>query len=200
MPINIRICIYTATIHHGIEIDRFAIHSSPSEHCCSSDESTRQGTATRSKSPARCGRRLDIAGSSRTRSTLTTRSHRTSKGTGCAHRAGRRICARQGTWSRARATSPHRLRRTVRIQRGRGDGLWYAGYRELERLDGRADFARCHRLSRRRHRFCVGRGRRCRRTYRPAIAALAAERFTVSAMVDKYVALYRDVIGDRGWI
>jgi hypothetical protein len=32
---------------------------------------------------------------------------------------------------------------------------------------------------------------------RIAIAELAAERFTVSAMIDKYVQVYRDVIGRR---
>ena len=37
--------------------------------------------------------------------------------------------------------------------------------------------------------------RRC--VDRPAIAELAAERFTVSAMIDKYVNVYRDVIGNR---
>ena len=32
---------------------------------------------------------------------------------------------------------------------------------------------------------------------RRKIAELAAERFTVAAMIDKYVAVYRDVIGNR---
>ncbi|PRC49388.1 hypothetical protein C6A85_74985 [Mycobacterium sp. ITM-2017-0098] len=32
---------------------------------------------------------------------------------------------------------------------------------------------------------------------RTAIAAGAADRFTVAAMVDKYVAVYRNVIGER---
>jgi hypothetical protein len=32
---------------------------------------------------------------------------------------------------------------------------------------------------------------------RLAIAELTAERFTVSAMIDKYVQVYRDVIGRR---
>jgi glycosyltransferase involved in cell wall biosynthesis len=32
---------------------------------------------------------------------------------------------------------------------------------------------------------------------RRAIAELAAERFTVATMIDKYVAVYRDVIGTR---
>jgi glycosyltransferase involved in cell wall biosynthesis len=32
---------------------------------------------------------------------------------------------------------------------------------------------------------------------RPKIAELAAERFTVATMIDKYVKVYRDVIGNR---
>src|SRR6185312_11031166 len=55
----------------------------------------------------------------------------------------------------------------VRLQRRRGDGLWYAGHRQRERLDGRTDRARGHRLSRRRLRFGGGRGD-CRGRARPA--------------------------------
>ena len=131
---------YAATIHHGIEIDDSPSIRIPASICCSSDESTpTRAPPTRSKSPADAAVGSTSPESSRTRSTLTTRSHRTSTATGCATSGPSTPLRVPRCWGRARATPPHRLRRTVRIQRRRGDGLWHAGHRQLERLDGRAD-------------------------------------------------------------
>ena len=53
-------------------------------------------------------------------------------------RAGRRRRARRGARRRPRPAPPDRLRRAVRLQRRRGDGLRHAGDRLRPRLDGRA--------------------------------------------------------------
>jgi glycosyltransferase involved in cell wall biosynthesis len=54
---------YTATIHHGIDIDEFAIHPSPGEHLLFFGRiHPDKGTAHAIEVARRCGRRLDIAG------------------------------------------------------------------------------------------------------------------------------------------
>lgn len=54
---------YAATIHHGIDIDRFAIHPSPGEHLLFFGRiHPDKGTAHAIEVARRCGRRLDIAG------------------------------------------------------------------------------------------------------------------------------------------
>ena len=54
---------YAATIHHGIDIDRFAIHPNPGEHLLFFGRiHPDKGTADAIEVARRCGRRLDIAG------------------------------------------------------------------------------------------------------------------------------------------
>jgi glycosyltransferase involved in cell wall biosynthesis len=54
---------YAATIHHGIDIDRFAIHQNPGEHLLFFGRiHPDKGTADAIEVARRCGRRLDIAG------------------------------------------------------------------------------------------------------------------------------------------
>ena len=54
---------YAATIHHGIDIDAFAIHPSPGEHLLFFGRiHPDKGTAHAIEVARRCGRRLDIAG------------------------------------------------------------------------------------------------------------------------------------------
>jgi glycosyltransferase involved in cell wall biosynthesis len=54
---------YAATIHHGIDIDAFAIHPSPGEHLLFFGRiHPDKGTAQAIEVARRCGRRLDIAG------------------------------------------------------------------------------------------------------------------------------------------
>jgi glycosyltransferase involved in cell wall biosynthesis len=54
---------YAATIHHGIDIDAFAIHSDPGEHLLFFGRiHPDKGTADAIEAARRCGRRLDIAG------------------------------------------------------------------------------------------------------------------------------------------
>ena len=66
----------------------------------------------------------------------------------------------------ARAPAPHRLRRTVRLQRRRGDGMRHTRHRPPPRLDARAHHRRRHGLPRRRRRRGRPSGRR-RRLARP---------------------------------
>ena len=76
---------YAATIHHGIDIDGFAIHPVPASICCSSVGSTpTRAPPTRSRSPADVAAGSTSPGSSRTRSTSATRSRRTSTASRCA--------------------------------------------------------------------------------------------------------------------
>ena len=54
---------YAATIHHGIDMDGFAIHPSPGEHLVFLGRiHPDKGTAHAIEVARRCGRRLDIAG------------------------------------------------------------------------------------------------------------------------------------------
>lgn len=54
---------YAATIHHGIDIDGFALHPSPGEHLLFFGRiHPDKGTAHAIEVARRCGRRLDIAG------------------------------------------------------------------------------------------------------------------------------------------
>ena len=54
---------YAATIHHGIDIDDFAVHPSPGEHLLFFGRiHPDKGTAQAIEVARRCGRRLDIAG------------------------------------------------------------------------------------------------------------------------------------------
>jgi glycosyltransferase involved in cell wall biosynthesis len=54
---------YAATIHHGIDVDQFAIHPSPGEHLLFFGRiHPDKGTAHAIEVARRCGRRLDIAG------------------------------------------------------------------------------------------------------------------------------------------
>jgi glycosyltransferase involved in cell wall biosynthesis len=54
---------YAATIHHGIDVDEFAVHPSPGEHLLFFGRiHPDKGTAHAIEVARRCGRRLDIAG------------------------------------------------------------------------------------------------------------------------------------------
>lgn len=54
---------YAATIHHGIDTDRFALHPNPGEHLLFFGRiHPDKGTARAIEVARRCGRRLDIAG------------------------------------------------------------------------------------------------------------------------------------------
>lgn len=54
---------YAATIHHGIDLDGFAVHPSPGEHLLYFGRiHPDKGTADAIEVARRCGRRLDIAG------------------------------------------------------------------------------------------------------------------------------------------
>ena len=193
---------YAATIHHGIDIDRFAVHPSPGEHLLFFGRiHPDKGTAARDRGrpPMRPSARHRRE-SSRTRSTSDDEVAPHVDGDRVRYLGRRRrLCACRGAGGGARATPPDRLRRAVRLQRRRGDGLWHAGHCQLERLDGRAD----SRTASPAFSSTTSIRRWPRSLLRASSTAarspqLAAERFTVSAMVDKYVKVYRDVIDSLG--
>jgi glycosyltransferase involved in cell wall biosynthesis len=93
---------YAATIHHGIDLDEFAIVPSPGEHLLFFGRiHPDKGTAHAIEVVRRCGRRLDVAGIIQDeqyfREEVAPRARRS---------AGRRACA----------APPDRLRRAVRLQ------------------------------------------------------------------------------------
>ena len=192
---------YAATIHHGIDIDQFDVHPGPGEDLLFFGRiHPDKGTAEAIEVARRAGAGSTSPASSRMRGislrgrTAARRRARTLSG------RRRRHGARRGAGRGSRPAAPHRLRGTVRVQRRGGDGLRHAGHRQRPRLDGRADRAWRHRLPGRGPRCGGGLGRSGRRTATGVgIAALATERFTVTAMVDAYVSVYRDAICGLTW-
>ena len=166
---------YAATIHHGIDTDAFALDPSPGDHLLFFGRiHPDKGTARRHR-----GRR-------RRRSSARHRRHHPGRAllrdevaphvdgdrvryvgpVGAGRPVGR---ARR----RPRPAPPHRLRRAVRLQRGRGDGLRDAGDRPRPGLDGRADRRRRRPASSSTARCATrcGRSRRPGRSTGPRIRA-----------------------------
>ena len=147
---------YLATIHHGIDTDAFALSTSARATTCSSSAGSTPTRAPprRSTSPLAAG--------------MQARDRRHRPGSGLLRRAGRAHGSTATAISfigavgagraigaprrRGRPAPPDRLRRAVRLQRRRGDGLRHTGDRVRPRLDGRADRGRRDRLPRRRRR------------------------------------------------
>ena len=124
---------YAATIHHGIDIDAFAIHPSPGEHLLFFGRiHPDKGTAHAIEVARRCGRRLDIAGIIQDEEYFRDRGRAARRRrAGALPRRCRHLCARRSAGGCTRAAAPDRLRRAVRLQRRRGDGLWHTGHRQL---------------------------------------------------------------------
>ena len=132
---------YAATIHHGIDVDGFAVAS----------ESRRASAVLRTHPPRQGHRRGDRGRPPMwpparhrrdhpRRGLFPQRGRAAHRRRACALPRRRRCpCARGSTGRCARAAAPDRLRGAVRLQRRRGDGVWHTGDRELEGLDGRAD-------------------------------------------------------------
>ena len=111
-------------------------------------------------------------------------------------RPGRARASAARCWA-ARGALLHldQLRRAVRVQRDRVDGVRHAGHRDATRLDARARPSRRERLPRR----DAGRGRcrrreRRRRLDRAAVRASVERRFDVERMVDEYLEVYRRIV------
>ena len=191
---------YAATIHHGIEIDRFAIHSSPGEHLLFFGRiHPDKGTAHSIEVARRCGRRLDIAG--------IIQDEKYFDDEVAPHVDGDRVRYIGPVDASARAEvlgAAHALLHLIDFDEPFGYSVVEAmacGTPVIANSRGSMGELISHGVT----GFLVddidsalAAVAAAGELDRPAIAALAAERFTVSAMVDKYVALYRDVIGDRG--
>ena len=131
---------YAATIHHGIDIDAFALHPEPGEHLLFFGRiHPDKGTAAAIEVAHRTGRRLDIAGIVQDEAYF--------RAEVVPHLDDDRVrylgpvdASRRSEVAgrRARPAPPHRLRRAVRLQRGRGAGLRDARDRPRPRVHGRA--------------------------------------------------------------
>ena len=191
---------YAATIHHGIDVDAFAVDPAPADHLLFFGRiHPDKGTAEAIAVAAAAGRRLVIAG--------IVQDERYFRDEVEPHVDGDRVRyvgpvgARRAVGRARRCprpAPPHRLRRAVRLQRRRGDGLRDAGHRPRPRVDGRAHHRRAHRVPRRRRRRGGAGGRPPPgRSTAAAIRSATVGRFDRSTMVAKYVAVYRDVLAAR---
>jgi glycosyltransferase involved in cell wall biosynthesis len=191
---------YAATIHHGIEIDRFALHPSPGEHLLFFGRiHPDKGTAHAIEVARRCGRRLDIAGIIQDQKYFDEKV--------APHVDGDRVRYLGPVDASARAEvlgAAHALLHLIDFDEPFGYSVVEAmacGTPVIANSRGSMGELITHGVT----GFLVddidsamAAVDAAGRLDRPAIAALAAERFTVSAMIDKYVKVYRDVIGDRG--
>ncbi len=95
-----------------------------------------------------------------------------------------------------RDVAPHRLRRALRVQRCRGDGMRYAGDHLPARVDARDRRRRSERLPRGLHGVgCRGGWARPATIDRLVVRASVEERFDAMRMVDGYLAVYRAIVG-----
>ena len=190
---------YAATIHHGIDIDRFAIHPSPGEHLLFFGRiHPDKGTAHAIEVARRCGRRLDIAGIIQDEEYF--------RNEVAPHIDGEQVRYLGVVDGSARAevlAGAHALLHLIDFDEPFGYSLVEAmacGTPIVANSRGSMGELIAHGVT----GFLVdnidsvvaaiaGAGELDRRK----IAELAAERFTVATMIDKYVKLYRDVIGIR---
>ena len=159
-PTGTRACDYLATIHHGIDTDAFSLHPSPGGYLLffgriHPDKGTAEAIDVAAGSGPAARDRRDRPGPA---ATSTSGSRRGSTASRCPSSARERRGAVGAPRRRPRAAAPDRVRRAVRLQRRRGDGVRHTRDRVRAWLDGRADRGRTHRLPRRRRR-----GRGCRR-------------------------------------
>ncbi len=152
---------YAATIHHGIDTAAFAVHPAPGDHLLFFGRiHPDKGTAARdrgrpaNRAPTR-HRRHRPGRAVLPRAGRTARRRRAR----AVPRSRRRRRASRRARRRARPAAPDRLRRTVRLQRRRSDGVRHPGDRQRPWFDGRTDRPRRHRLPRHRQRGSRRRGR-----------------------------------------
>jgi glycosyltransferase involved in cell wall biosynthesis len=190
---------YAATIHHGIDIDGFAIHPCPGEHLLFFGRiHPDKGTAHAIEVARRCGRRLDIAGIIQDVEYF--------RNEVAPHIDGEQVRYLGAVDASVRAEvlgGAHALLHLIDFDEPFGYSLVEAmacgtpvvansrgsmgeliehgvtGYLVNDTDSAVAAVAAAGKLNRRK------------------IAELAAERFTVAIMIDKYVNVYRDVIGNR---
>jgi glycosyltransferase involved in cell wall biosynthesis len=188
---------YAATIHHGIDIGSFGAHHSPGEHLLFFGRiHPDKGTAHAIEVARRCGRRLDIAGIIQDEQYFRERIAPHIDGEGVRYLGPVDATTRAEVLGSARA-----LLHLIDFDEPFGYSVVEAmacGTPVIANARGSMGELISHGTT----GFLVddidsavaavaaagdlGRG---------AIAELAAERFTVSAMIDKYVGVYRDIIG-----
>ncbi|MDT7721928.1 MAG: hypothetical protein QOE94_2939 [Mycobacterium sp.] len=190
---------YAATIHHGIDIDGFAIHPSPGEHLLFFGRiHPDKGTAHAIEVAHRCGRRLDIAGIIQDEEYFRTEV--------APHVDGEQVRYLGAVDASARAEvlgGAHALLHMIDFDEPFGYSVVEAmacGTPVVANARGSMGELIEHGIT----GFLVddidsavaavaAAGELDRRK----IAGLAAGRFTVAAMIDKYVNVYRRVIGNR---
>ena len=190
---------YAATIHHGIDIDGFAVHPSPGEHLLFFGRiHPDKGTAHAIEVARRCGRRLDIAGIIQDEEYF--------RNEVAPHVDGEQVRYLGVVDASARAevlAGAHALLHLIDFDEPFGYSVVEAmacGTPIVANSRGSMGELIAHGVT----GFLVDNidsavvavaaaGELDRRK----IAELAAERFTVAAMIDKYVKVYRDVIGIR---
>ncbi|MCT7661084.1 glycosyltransferase family 4 protein [Mycobacterium deserti] len=188
---------YAATIHHGIDIDGFTIHPSPGEHLLFFGRiHPDKGTAHAIEVARRCGRRLDIAGIIQDEQYF-----RDEVGP---HIDGERVRYLGPVDAKNRADvlgSAHALLHLIDFDEPFGYSVVEAmacGTPVIANARGSMGELISHGttgLLVDDIDSAVAAVAAAGNLDRGAIAGLAAQRFTVSAMTDKYVAVYRDVIG-----
>ncbi len=190
---------YAATIHHGIDIGEFAVHPSPGEHLLFFGRiHPDKGTADAIEVARRCGRRLDIAGIVQDEAYF--------RDEVAPHIDGEQVRYLGAVEKSERADvlgSAHALLHLIDFDEP-------FGYSVVEAMacgtpvvaNARGSMGEL--ITHGRNGFLVddidtavaavaAAGALDRRR----IAEDAAERFTIDAMIDKYVKVYRDVIGKR---
>lgn len=190
---------YAATIHHGIDIDQFAIHPTPGEHLLFFGRiHPDKGTAHAIEVARRCGRRLDIAGIIQDEEYFRNEVE--------PHIDGEKVRYLGPVDASARAEvlgGAHALLHLIDFDEPFGYSVVEAmacGTPVIANSRGSMGELISHGAT----GFLVddidsavaavgAAGELDRRT----IAELAADRFAVAAMVDKYVKVYRDIMGNR---
>ena len=190
---------YAATIHHGIDIDEFAIHPSPGEHLLFFGRiHPDKGTAHAIEVARRCGRRLDIAGIIQDEEYF--------RNEVAPHIDGKQVRYLGAVDASARAEAlggAYALLHLIDFDEPFGYSVVEAmacGTPVIANSRGSMAELISHGVS----GFLVddidsavaavaAAGDLDRRR----IAEFAADRFTVATMIDKYVKVYRDVIADR---
>ena len=130
---------YAATIHHGIDLDEFALQRTPGDYLLFFGRiHPDKGTVEAIEVAERAGLPLVIAGIIQDHDYFERHVEPRLDGERVRlRRPGRPRPPRRPARRRACAAAPRQLRRAVRLQRRRGDGLWHAGHRQATRLNDR---------------------------------------------------------------